>query len=359
MIPPGKSALPLLASVSVCRPRLVSVLDAAEPGQLVLLSAAAGYGKTRLLVDWAATRSDSTAWVTLDDDDNVDRRFWAEVLAALDSCPASGSPSGLGSVPLPERPSRDPEFLSTVVDTIAAATGQVTLVLDDVHILAHPDPLHGLAALVRDRPPQLQLVLATRQDPPLRLERLRLTGQVVDVRAADLSFSLEEASELLAVSGVPLTPEQAEVLLAHTEGWAAGLCLAALSMRGRTDAEVFLRDLVGNALALSDYLVEEVLSRLSPDVLEVLGSISVCRQVTASLAITLSGREDAGEVLGDLEQSTSIVTSYGTGRRWFRVHPLLRAQLSADLHRKRPDRAASLNGRAARYRAVSGAAVAA
>jgi LuxR family transcriptional regulator, maltose regulon positive regulatory protein len=353
-VSPGKYAVPRLSSAVVSRPRLTAILDAAAPGQLVLVSAAAGYGKTVLLAEWVAARLHRTAWVTLDEDDNLDHRFWAGVLAALDACPALGSAAALRSLPVPERPSRDPGFLATVLDAVTAATGRVTLVLDDVHVLVHPDPLHGLASLVRDRPPQLQVVLLTRRDPPLRLDRLRLVGQVVDVRAAHLAFSLEEASALLAASGVRVTPGQVDVLSAQTEGWAAGLCLAAMSMSSGGDPEVFLRDLVGNAMALSDYLVGEILSRMPADVLDVLSAVGVCEHVTAPLAAALSGREDAGEVLADLEQATSLVTSYGTGRRWFRVHPLLRAQLRADLHRRRPDRSAVLNGRAARHRAAAG-----
>jgi LuxR family transcriptional regulator, maltose regulon positive regulatory protein len=351
--------VPRLTAVFTRRPRLTSLLEAAEPGQLVLVSAPAGYGKTLMLAEWVAGRSDRAAWLTLDGDDNVDRRFWTGVLAALDACPALGPTGALRSIALPERPSRDAGFLAAVLDALAAATAPVTLVLDDAHALVDPDPLHGLAALVRDRPPSLQLVLATRRDPPLRLERLRLPGQLVEVRAAHLSFSRPEAEALLAAYGLRVGPEQVEVLFAQTEGWAAGLCLAAVSMRSGGDPEVFLRDLVGNALALSDYLVGEILSRLPADVLDVLTAVCVCEHVTASLAATLSDREDAGEVLADLEQATSLVTSYGTGRRSFRVHPLLRAQLRADLHRRRPDRTALLHGRAARHRAAAGDTVAA
>ena len=351
-VPTGKSSVPRLTSVFLRRPRLTSILDEARRGQLLAISAPAGYGKTLLLADWVATRRDRTVWVNLDDDDNVDRRFWAGVLAALEGCPAL-SPV-LRSVPLPERPSRDPEFLAAVVDAIAAASTPVTLVLDDVHVLVHPDPLHGLASLARDRPPQLQRVISTRRDPPLRLERLRLTEEVVDVRAAHLAFSVDEASELLVASAVRLTPGQVEVLHAQTEGWAAGLRLAAATMSRGGDPDVFLHDLVGNTFALSDYLVGEILSWLGADVLDVLVAVSICEQVTAPLAATLSGREDAGAVLADLEQMTSLVTSYGTGRRWFRVHPLLCAQLWADLRRRRPEQAALLRGRAARLCSVDG-----
>lgn len=341
---PGKYAVPRLTAVYVPRPRLTALLDAAPPGQLVLVSAPAGYGKTLLLAEWAATRPEPVVWLTLDDDDNADRRFWSGVLAAL----GATLRAALRELPLPEHPSRDPAFLAAVVDGLGAG-GPLTLILDDVHLLRAADPLHGLAALVRDRPPGLRLVLATRRDPPLRLERLRLTGQVCDARAAQLAFSLDEASALVAAAGVRVEPRQVAVLLAQTEGWAAGLRLAVASMGTGGDPAVFLRDLAGNALALSDYLVGEVFARLPGDVLDVLRAVSVCEQVTASLAVALSGRDDAGEVLADLEHTTSLVTSYGAGRGWFRVHPLLRAQLAAELRRRRPDRVAALHARAARH----------
>jgi len=358
-VPPAKSSVPRLSSTFVPRPRLISALDAAAPGQVVLISAPAGYGKTLLLADWAMGRPGSTAWVTLDDNDDVDRRFWAGILAALGACSAVRPDSALHTVPLPAVPSRHPPFLTAVTESIALVAEPVTLVLDDVHVLTHPDPRHGLASLVRDRPPGLQLVLSSRFDPPLRLERLRLTGQLVVLRAPALAFSLDEASALLAASDVAIRSEQVEALLEQTEGWAAGLRLAALSL-GRSDGpDSFLQDLVGSGRALSDYLVGEILSGIPDTDLDVLVATSICDQVTAPLAVTLSGCEEAGDVLADLEQATSLVVSCGAGRRWFRVHPLLRAQLRADLQRRRPDRLARLHGRAARHWATSGDPVAA
>jgi LuxR family transcriptional regulator, maltose regulon positive regulatory protein len=353
-VPPAKNTLPRRTPNFVHRPRLTAALDAADPAGVVLVSAPAGYGKTLLLGDWAAHRAGRTGWLTLDGGDNVDRRFWAGVLTAL----ADGRADALSTLPLPAVPSRAPPFLAAVTATVAAGP-PVTLVLDDLHVLTAPDPLHGLAALVRDRPRGLQLVLATRSDPPLRLERLRLSGRLTEIRARALAFSPDEAAALLLAERVALRPDQFENLLAQTEGWTAGLRLAALSLARSPDPDAVLRDLVGNGPALTDYLVAEVLSRLPAHVVDVLAAVSVCDRVSAPLAAVLTGRADAGDVLADLERTTSLVVGEGRGRQRFRVHPLLRAQLSADLQRRRPDRLALLHSRAARHRSASGHVVAA
>ena len=342
-IPAVKIAVPRLAPRHVFRPRLTAALDRAETDKLVLVSAPAGYGKTLLLTEWVHAAGGCTAWVTLDADDD-DRRFWSAVLAALESCLAAPSPR----IPLPATPSRDPAFLAAVT-AFTAVPGPVRLVLDDLQEVTAPEPLRGLARLIRNRPAGLQLVLATRTDPLLPLGRMRLTDDLRELRASDLAFSVEEARTLLDGAGVPTPPEQVQLLVDQTAGWAAGLRLAALSLRESADPDVFLTDLVTNDRAIADYLVQEILSLLPEHVVDVLAAVSVCDQVTAPLAAALSADPGAGDVLTDLERATSLVTSYGDGRRWFRVHPLLRAHLNADLQRRRPDLLATLNTRAAAW----------
>jgi LuxR family transcriptional regulator, maltose regulon positive regulatory protein len=353
---PAKCAIPRRSTKFVRRPRLISFLDVADPSCVVLVSAAAGYGKTLMLADWAAHRPHAVAWLNLEGDDNVDRRFWAGVLAAIDA--ATGMCGALSGLTLPAVPSRDPPFLEAVTGAISAIR-HLTLVLDDVHVLTAHDPLHGLAALVRDRPPGLQLVLAARSDPALRLERLRLTGGLTELRAPALALSLDETAALLATEGIALRPDQLANLVGQTRGWAAGLRLVAHELAVAPDPDDVLHDLVGNVPALADYLGSEVVSRLPKHVVDVLTAVSVCDRVSAPLAAVLAGRVDAGEVLADLERATSLVSGDGTGRQGFRVHPLLRAQLHADLQRRRPDRLALLHGWAARHQAAVGETVAA
>jgi LuxR family transcriptional regulator, maltose regulon positive regulatory protein len=331
-----RTAVPQLSAQYLPRPRLSSFLDGAADGDVALVSAPAGYGKTLLLADWV-TRQDRVAWLTLDRDDNTDRRFWAGVLAALATVADLPASNLVHTLELPEVPSRNPAFLAALVDGLAAAPSPLLMVFDDVHELTDRDPLAGLANLIENRPSGLRIVLASRCDPPLRLGRLRLTGELRELRAPELAFTPAEAADVLARAEVRLTPEQRTVLHEGTAGWPAALRLASLTLRDADDPDVFLSDLTGNGQAISDYLVGEILSRLPGGVTEVLLAGSVCDAVTAPLAVALTERDDAADVLADMEQGTSLVASYGAGRRWFRVHPLLRAHLYADLRRRRPD----------------------
>jgi LuxR family transcriptional regulator, maltose regulon positive regulatory protein len=358
-IPFVKAAVPRLPPRYLPRPRLLDALDEATAGQVTLVSAPAGYGKTLLLAEWAARRPGSTAWVSLDDDDNDDRRFWSALLASLTSCEAVPAANPLHDLALPGVPSRDPEFLAVVVDAVGTVPGPVRLVLDDVHELTSPEPLHGLASLVRDRPPGLHLVLSGRADPPLPLARMRLAGQLCEIRADGLRFSLPEATAMLAKADVPARPDQVRLLVEETDGWAAGLRLAALSMREAEDPDQFLSGFVGSGRAVSDYLVGEILSRLPAHTRELLGAVSVCDQLTAPLATALSGRPDAGAQLDSLERETSLVLSTGEGRTWYRVHPLLRSHLRADMQRRHPDAIVRLHARAADWFAAAGQPVSA
>ncbi|WP_456931416.1 LuxR C-terminal-related transcriptional regulator [Geodermatophilus sp. SYSU D00079] len=341
-----KTALPRLPARYVHRPRLIVEMEAAAPGQVTLVCAPAGYGKTLLLAEWASRHPDATAWMSLDVDDNDDHRFWSAVLSAFAACPAVPEDSAVRELAVPARPSRDPPFLAAVVDAIDLLPGPVHLVLDDVHELTAADPLHGLACLVRDRPPGLHLVLGGRSDPPLALGRMRLTGEVREIRAGALRFSVPEADEMLAGSDIVLRPDQVRLLVEQTDGWAAGLRLAALSLREADAPDRFLADLTGNSRALSDYLVDEILARLPVEKLDLLRAVSVCDPLSAPLAVALSGRPDAGEILDSLEHDTSLILSSGQSRTWYRMHPLLRSHLLSDLRRRRPDLVLDLHRRA-------------
>ena len=341
-----RTAVPHLSAVYLPRRRLRDHLDEIRDGEVVLVSAPAGYGKTLLLTDWVTRQPGRVAWLTVDREDNTDRRFWAGVLAALSTVAAVPAANPLRTMGLPHVPSRSPEFLDAVIDALVAVPGPLVVVFDDLQELTHPDPLAGLTTLLDNRPPGLRLVLASRSDPPLRLGRLRLTGELRELRAPALAFTSEEAAAVLARADVHVTPAQHDLLHAQTAGWPAALRLASISLRETADPAAFLSDLTGNGQAISDYLVGEILSSLPDEVVEVLFAVSVCDAVTAPLAATLAGRADAGDALADLEHDTSLVVSYGKGRRWFRVHPLMRAQLYADLRRRRPDRVADLHRRA-------------
>lgn len=347
VVPWAKTAVPHVPPRHVRRPRLLAILDAAQPDQLVVVTASAGYGKTLLLAEWVASRSDRVAWVSLDDDDATAHRFWSAVLDALTRCAAVPAGGALHRLVAPAAAEPDPTFVRDLVDAVDALPVPLALVLDDVHELTTAGPLAALAALARERPRMLRLVLSGRSDPRLPVARMRLAGELCEIRARDLAFSTAEAEALLAAADVTVTPEQVGLLVDQTEGWAAGLRLAATSLRNEPDVGRFLADLVGNSKATSDYLVGEILSRLPADVCDLLRAVSVCDQLTAGLAAALSGRPDAGDALAALEQETSLVLSSGEGRVSYRVHRVLRSHLRADLRRRRPELVGRMHGRAA------------
>lgn len=352
-VPRTKLAVPHLPAQVVSRPRLLSMLDTANDAMATLVCASAGFGKTVLLAEWVRGRSTTdTAWVSLDSDDNEDGRFWSALLDALSGCDSVPSDSPLRRLTLPEgpNPSSDPRFLAEVVNALDDLPSPMCLVLDDVHELTNPQPLHGVETLLRHRPAGLHLVLSARHEPELPLSRLRVADQLAEVRAQDLRFSPEEARVLLDTAGIDLDPDQLARLMAQTEGWGAGLRLAALSLSETSEPDRFLGDYAANDRAVGAYLIDEVLSRLPHAMSEFLATISVCKRVSVELAAELSGRADAGALLDSLTRRTSLVVRLDAERQqWFHVHALLRSHLLAELTRSAPERVARLHGIAARW----------
>jgi LuxR family maltose regulon positive regulatory protein len=314
-----------------------------------MVCAPPGYGKTLLLADWVRTTGDArTAWVSLDSGDNDADQFWSAVLSAICECECVPADSLLREL-VPWAESDGAGFLAEVVDAFDTLPGRLCLVLDDVHEVVGQETLHGIATLIRHQPRKLRLVLASRSDPPLPLARLRAQGRLAEIRAARLRFSEEEAAELMRTADVALDRDQLRRLVEQTDGWAAGLRLAARSLREVSDRDAFLADFASNDRAVADYLVGEVLSRLTNETRRFLRAVSVCDEVTPLLAEVLSGRDDAGVLLDALERESALVMGIGTDRPWYRMHPLLRAYLRADLDRQRPELAADLHGVAAAW----------
>jgi LuxR family maltose regulon positive regulatory protein len=326
----------------VSRPRLRSVLDRTRTATAALICAPAGFGKTMLLADWA--RGDAgIAWVSVDPDDNDDRRFWSAVLAALATCPAVPTDSPLRTLSVPALPSADAAFLAEVVDALDELAEPVLLVLDDVHEITDPEPLHGLRTLLRHQLGGLRLVLSSRHDPPLPLARLRLADQLVEVRAEDLKLSPQEVKALFRSSGAAVSPAALDRLTEQTDGWAVGARLAAASAARHGDLDEFA---AGQDRALGEYLSSEVISSLPGELGEFLHSISVCERVSAGLARTLSGRTDAGAMLHELARRSLVIPRPEEGGE-FRLPGLLRSYLLADLGRREPDLVVALHCRAA------------
>ena len=289
-----------------------------------------------------------TAWVGLDRDDNDPRRLWASIVAAVAACPSVPSSSPLHA-PVRWAPGGQPEFVAEFIEALAALPRPVRLILDDVHELVDPETLHGIGLLTRNRPAGVTLVLSSRFDPPLSLPRLRVAGRLWELRAAQMGFSRSDAAALLEKSGLGLTPAQVEVLHRRTGGWAAGLRLAALGLKEAADRDEFLADFSGDERSVADYIVGEILTGLPDDVRQFLRSISISDPIPTGLAVELSGRDDAGHLLDELEHRTSLVSATGRHRDAYRIQELLRTHLLADLQRQGLRRTTEQHGVAARW----------
>jgi LuxR family transcriptional regulator, maltose regulon positive regulatory protein len=347
---PSKLVVPELPAEFTARPALRARLDLATPSQVVVVTAPAGSGKTLLLADWVARPgSPATAWVSVDPDDNDPRRLWSAVLSALLSLTRDGRVDGPAGAAALRYGGDLVDVLAEVLDTWDPP---VRVVLDDVQELTGQDALRDLNRLIRLQPAGLQLVLASRSDPPISLPRLRLEGRLHELRADALRFSLPDTSALLANAGLTLRPSEVAVLHARTEGWVAGLRLAALALRRTDDVRAFLGSFSGDERSVAEYLTGEVLRGLSPDLQDFLRVVSVCSPLAADLAAELSGRGDADRVLDELHHETALVERTSPGH--YRIHPLLRSYLVADLARHRPDSFRTLQATAARWWSAAG-----
>ncbi|MDN5751005.1 MAG: AAA family ATPase, partial [Pseudonocardia sp.] len=347
-VPRSKTALPALPKEFLRRPDLLAALDRGDNCTLTLICAPPGYGKTLLLAEWARSSEEHTAWVALDEEDDDPQRLWSAVLTSLVACPAVPASSRLRRLAV-SRTTVELDFLNDLLDGLEALPERVRLVLDDVHHLRDPRTLHGLQMLVRSARTGVRLVLAGRLDPVLPVARLRMENQLCELRAEQLRFSAEESATLMERCGLRLAPGQTALLHGRTGGWVAGLRLAALSMRGHPEPDRFLAEFSGDERTVADYLVGEVLSRITEYERELLRRTSVCDPLPAALAAELSDREDAADVLDGLERDTGLVVGTGPQRDEYRIQELLRSYLTADLHRHGPGLAAQLHRRAARW----------
>ena len=340
------------------RARLLRALDATlEPGhRLTLVSAPAGFGKTTVVAEWCARRE--VAWVSVDAEDGALPRLLAHVTAALAGAGLPVEPTSLDL--LPDQESRD-EALAALVNDVARACAtdpdqRWVLVLDDYHAVTDPSTHAAVTFLLEHLPPQLRLLLTTRADPPLPLSRLRSRGQLAELRAADLRFTVEETQEFLRdVMGLRLEADAVAALEQRTEGWVAGLQLAGLSLQDMTDAGqvgAFVADFAGSHRFVLDYLVDEVLSRQPFELREFLLRTSVLPALTGGLCDAVTGDADGARTLESLERGNLFVVPLDAHRAWYRYHHLFADVLAARLAAERSEEVPELHRRASDWYAA-------
>jgi len=334
----------------------VAALDRAVAGKVTIISAPAGSGKTSLLRAWADRPGQPRrlAVMQVQRDQQDAQQFWLALLDAIRH--ATGANSGA------EPPAGTPDFnaqamVDRVLSELADAHGGLTLVVDDLHQLHSPGALAQLTRLLTSLPPNVHAILTTRHDVPLRLHQLRLAGELAEIRAADLRFTERETRELLDTEGIALSDSAAALLRQRTEGWAAGLRLAAISLVGHPDPERFVAEFSGSDRTVAEYLLAEMLERQRDDVQDLLLRTSLLDRVNGELADLLTGRPGSERILLSLEDANAFVVSLDPGRTWFRYHQLFADFLRLQLRRTLPDEVSALHRRAAAWFAGHGQVV--
>jgi LuxR family maltose regulon positive regulatory protein len=341
----SKVTAPEVPGWAVVRPRIDKLIADGACCPLTSITGPPGAGKTMAIASWAAASTSpcALAWITLDEYDNKPRVFWSYVVAALRRAGITVP----RVMPGPTREAVDHAFLVRLASVLAAQDPPVVLVLDDIHLLTDPATIDGLDYVQRNAHPGLHLVVASRVDPLLPLHRYRLTGELAEITADDLAFSVEESALLLAHHGITLSEESIKGLTGRTEGWVAGIRLAALSLQGHPDPEQFVRELEGEDTAITGYLVDEVLNAQPAPVRDMLLRTSILDCVNAELASELTGDQQSAHGLQDLARANAFVRPIGHG--WYRYHSLLVAVLRLKLQMEYREQLSGLYERAARW----------
>jgi LuxR family maltose regulon positive regulatory protein len=350
-----KLSPPVLRAELIPRSGLQSLLQAGLEAKLCLLDAPAGSGKTTLLAQWrAAAGADRVAWVSLDQEDNDPTWFWTYVVEALRTVEPEvgtaalqalqGASTDLARVALP-----------SLLNDLTAVDSPLVLVLDDYHLVANPTCHQSLGLLLEHLPAGVHVALATRVDPPLQLARMRARGELAELRAADLQFTDQEASELLNGSmGLQLGAKDVQRLAERTEGWAAGLVLAGLSLRGREDPSGFVASFHGDHRHVTDYLGTEVLGRQSEDIKTFLLRTSVLNRLSGPLCDAVLDTQGSAQLLAELERSNLFLLSLDDHREWYRYHQLFADLLRLELTAREPGLLPVLHRRAAAWYRAAG-----
>jgi LuxR family transcriptional regulator, maltose regulon positive regulatory protein len=331
---------------AVLRPRLIDRLNEGLHSKLILISAPAGFGKTTLVSEWIEEIERSTAWLSLDEGDNDPTRFLTYLVNALRTiAPTVGE--GMLAVLQSSTPAPTEAMLTVLLNEISMISDKFALILDDYHVIDAPPIDNALSFLIEHLPPQMLLIITTRDDPQLPVARLRARGQLTELRASDLRFTPSETAEFLnQVMNLDLSAEDIATLETRTEGWIAGLQLAALSMQGRNDIAEFVRAFAGDNRYIVDYLVEEVLQRQPDQVRSFLLQTAILDRLNGPLCDAVTGQQQGKARLESLERGNFFVVPLDDKRHWFRYHHLFANVLYAHLMEEQPDQIVPLHRRA-------------
>jgi LuxR family transcriptional regulator, maltose regulon positive regulatory protein len=359
----GRLAPPRLPNALVERERLLSALDGALSNPLTLLSAPAGFGKTTLLSAWAGRHTAQVAWLSLDELDTSPTRFWVSLIAALRRCERDAPSLGETAVALLQSPQPPP--LATILTVLLhelesreAHPVLIVLILDDYQVIEEQAIHEGMSFFLEHLPAHLHVILSSRVEPDLPLARWRMRGQLTEIRADELRFREVEASQYLGqMLSPPLSEEEVRRLMSRTEGWIAGLHLAALTLQKRADRAAFLQAFTGSQRYLLDYVQEEILARLPTSVRDFLLHTAILSRLDASVCQAVTAepeRRVSQQMLEWLERANLFLVSLDEERRSYRLHELFREALLSALHTTHPESVPVLHRRAARFYEVQG-----
>ena len=351
-----KLFIPATRPELVRRPRLIERLNGGLDQKLTLISAPAGFGKTTLVTEWLKhiqgepqyTNSTKTwvAWLSLDEGDNDPTRFLTYFIAALNQIEELGATFGQGPLAMLQssQPPPTETSLTSLINEIAAITNKIIFILDDCHLVEEQTVHDALIFLLENQPPQLHLVITTREDPLLPLSRLRARGQLTELRAADLRFTSSETAEFLnQVMGLNLSSDDIAALERRTEGWIAGLQLAAISLQGKADTSRLIQSFTGNNRLVLDYLIEEVLEQQPENIQNFLLQTAILNRLTGTLCNTLTGQDDGQQVLETLDRANLFIVPLDNERGWYRYHHLFADLLRQRLRHNHPEKISGLH----------------
>lgn len=342
----------------VTRLQLIEKLNDGLHRKLTLVSAPAGFGKTTLVTEWLQPPEDTAAspfsvgWLSLDEGDNDVVRFLTYVITALNRLPGYETTVGVGALQMLQAPQPPPieTVLTAVINDIVSMSVKVVLVLDDYHLLDAQQIHKSLNFLIENLPPQLHLVIITREDPPIPFARLRTSNQLNELRAHDLRFTLEETTNFVnQVMRLNLSTENISALESRTEGWIAGLQMAAISMQGRQDIEGFIRSFTGSHRYVLDYLIEEVLEQQPESIQTFMLQTAILDRLSGSLCDAVTGQENGRETLEILERANLFIIPLDEERRWYRYHHLFADLLRRRLRQTQPEELDMLHIRASEW----------